>query len=352
MTELDALLDRMGPLGATDLHLKVGRAPEFRLRGVLERYEAQPPLTAERLAALTQSILTPEQSARLKAGGDLDFGYGSVARGRYRVCYYREQDGWSAAFRRLPGVIPSLAELNLPEALEDLARLPKGLVLVTGATGSGKTTTLAALIDIINGDYRKHVITLEDPVEFLHESKRSIIHQRGIGYEVPDFATGIATAMREDPDVLMIGELRDTESMRLAISAAELGILVFTTLHTNGAAASIDRIIDMFPSDEQHQVRAMLAGSLAGVVSQVLLPSKDGRGRRPATEVLFGNPAISNLIRENKIHEVSTLMQAGRARGMRTLDDSIEDLLKRGLVSPPEAVSYTSNRTRFEHFLE
>ena len=223
--------------------------------------------------------------------------------------------------------------------------------MVTGATGSGKTTTLASLVDIVNSNYRKHIISLEDPIEYLHESRMSLVQQRGLHYDIRDFASGIVDALKEDPDVLLIGEMRDLETIRLALTAAELGVLVFSTLHTNGAGESCDRIIDVFPDEEQPQIRAMLSQSLAGVVSQALLRRADGTGRLPAVEVLVATAAVRSLIRENKIHEMASVLQMGRAQGMRLLDDSLHDLVARKLVDPEEAYAYARGKSRFEPFL-
>ncbi len=351
MAEIDTLLSRMADMDASDLHLKVGAQPCFRMRGDLERFEGRAALTHDDIDRMAGEILSELQRRRWRERGEIDFGYGDAHSGRFRVAYYHDRHGPAAAFRRIPGSIPELRDLNLPESIGDFAHLPGGLVLVTGATGSGKTTTLASLLDVINTHYRKHIITLEDPVEYLLESKKSLVHQRAVHDDVPDFAPGIRAAMRETPDVLMIGELRDTDSVRQALSAAELGTLIFATLHTNGAAASCDRIIDVFPADEQPQMRAMLAQSLAGVLSQVLLKRIDRPGRIPAVEVLVGGPAVSTLIRENKVHEIPSVMQVGHAQKMQTLDDALESLVRRRVVSPEEAYGYARNKPRFEQLL-
>jgi twitching motility protein PilT len=352
MAELDALLDRMKDADASDLHLKAGQAPRYRIKGELERLEGHPALTREKLHAMMVEILTDEQKKLLEARGGLDFGYGDMKRGRFRCNYYEDQDGPAAAFRRVPGTIPTLKELSLPASLETFAHLRSGLVLVTGATGSGKTTTLAAILDLINLRYRKHIITLEDPIEYLHDSRKSMVHQRGVDYDITDFASGIEAAMSEDPDVLLIGELRDPETIRLALSAAETGILTFATLHTNGAVASIDRIIDVFPAEEQPQIRAILGHSLAGVISQVLLTKADRSGRVPATEVLFGGPAVGTLIREAKTHELTSIMQVGKGQGMHTMDEALETLAGKGLVNPEEAYAYALNKSKFEKLIQ
>jgi twitching motility protein PilT len=251
-------------------------------------------------------------------------------------------------FRRIPPEVPTIRELELPESVEAFAHRRGGLVLVTGATGSGKSSTLAALVDVINEQYRRHVITLEDPIEFLHPPKQSIVHQRGLHYDLTDFPSGIRAALREDPEVLLIGEMRDLETMRLALTAAEVGALVFGTLATSGAVETVDRIVEVFPSDEQPMVRSVLSHALAGVVSQVLLRRVDRPGRVVATEVLVGTPAVANLIREGKTQDLTTVIQTGRATGMHTLDDSLEGLVARGIVEAEEACYYASNKARFQ----
>ncbi len=351
MAQIDALLERMGALDASDLHLKSGEAPRFRIRGDLERYDARGVVAPAEVDAYVREILRPEQARRLDATGELDFGYGDVRRGRYRVNAFRDLSGPAAAFRRIPGVVPSIRDLALPDSVEHFAHLRSGLVLFTGATGSGKTSTMASLLDVINSQHRRHIVTLEDPIEFLHEPKKSLVRQRGVHEDVPDFATGIRNALREDVEVLLLGEMRDLESIRLALTAGEVGVLVFATLHTNGAAASCDRIVDVFSAEEQPQIRAMLSQSLAGIVSQVLLRRIDGRGRIPAVEVLHATPAVGSMIRENKVQEIANVIQTGKAAGMQTMDDALEALVAAKRVDPREAWAYATNRVRFEKYL-
>ncbi len=351
MATIDRLLDLMKTWAASDLHLKSGMKPRFRIQGQLQDVEGAQVMSRDEVERLTREILSEEQERYYREDGEIDFAYGDVKSGRFRCNYFQEHRGPGAVFRRIPVQIPQLKELNLPASLEALIHCRSGLVLVTGPTGSGKTSTLAALLDLVNTQYRKHIITLEDPIEYLHPSKKSVVHQRGLHYDLTDFASGIKAALREDPDILLIGEMRDLETIRLALTAAEVGCLVFATLHTNGSAQSIDRIIDVFPADEQPQIRAMLSMSLAGVVSQVLLTRTDTGGRLPATEVLFGNPAVSNLIRENKIQEITSVIQAGKQQGMHTLDDSLVQLVTKKLVSAEEAYSYAENKGWFEQFL-
>jgi twitching motility protein PilT len=352
MAAIDPFLDRMKDLDASDLHLKPGMKPRYRIQGELKEVDASQAMSREEIDRLTREILSEEQDRFYQAEGDIDFAYGDVKSGRFRCNYFQEYRGSAAVFRRIPVQIPTLKELNLPPSIESLVHCRSGIVLVTGPTGSGKTSTLAALVDLVNSEYRKHIITLEDPIEYLHPSKKSVVHQRGLHYDIRDFATGVRAALREDPDILLIGEMRDLETIRLALTAAEVGALVFATLHTNGSAQSIDRIIDVFPAEEQPQIRTMLSLSVAGIVSQVLLRRVDTGGRIPATEVMFGNPAVQNLIRENKIQEITSVIQAGKQQGMHTLDDSLVGLVTKKLVAPEEAYSYAENKGWFEQFVD
>jgi len=351
MTRIDALLERMSEFDASDLHLKVDMKPRFRIEGKLHEVAGTTVLDSDGLTRLITEILTPEQRNQFEHTNELDFAYGDREKGRYRINCFRDYWGPAAVFRRIPAKVPTLAELQLPASVQQFAHLSRGLVLVTGATGSGKSSSLAALIDLINENYRRHVITLEDPIEYLHSSKHSVIHQRGLHYDINDFQSGIVAACREDPDVLLIGEMRDLDSIRQAVSAAEIGILVFATLHTNSAASSIDRIIDVFPPQEQPQVRVQLSQSLAGIVSQVLLPRAEGAGRVPATEVLIGNPAVGNIIREGRTQDIATVLQGGKSQGMHTLDDSLEALVAKRIVDPADACVHAHNKPRFERMV-
>ncbi len=352
MPSVDPLLARMKDLNASDLHLKVGMKPRYRIQGNLVEVDGTTILSREAVDGMTREILTEQQLAFYEQESELDFAYGDVKQGRYRCNYFQEYRGPAAVYRRIPTRIPTLRELNMPQVLEQFVTMRGGMVLVTGPTGSGKTSTLACLIDMINSGSRKHIITLEDPIEYLQPNKKSVVHQRGVHYDIVDFSQGIKQSLREDPDVLLIGEMRDLDSIRNALTAAEVGVLVMGTLHTNGARQSIDRIIDVFPSEEQPQIRSMVSQSLNGVVSQVLLTRTDGeKGRIPATEVMFGNAAISNLIRENKIHEITNVIQASKGMGMNTMDDSLMGLVTRKMVSPEEAFSYAENKAWFEQWL-
>lgn len=352
MAHIDILLRHALQLEASDLHLRVGQLPRLRISGRLEAAAEFDAPTQSDLEDLMGEILRPEQQEHYRELREVDFAYGTPETGRFRCNYFRDNAGPAAVFRRIPTVMPTLADLNLPEEIERLAHLRRGLVLVTGSSGSGKTSTLAAILDIINTSYRKHVITLEDPIEFVHPQKMSVFHQRGMHHDIHDFHSGIIDSMRQDPDVIMIGELRDLESIRQTLVAADLGMLVFATLHTNSAADSIDRIIDVFPPPEQPQVRAQLSQALAGVVSQTLLHRVDRDGRIPATEVLTATPAVGAIIREGKTQEIQSYIQSGKESGMHSLDDSLEKLIRRRVVDPREAYLYSRQKSRFDRMLE
>ena len=352
MAQIDILLRHAFQAGASDLHLRSGAKPRLRMRGRLEIATDFGDLAPQDLQTLMAEILRPEQVEKFAQRRELDFAYGTPDTGRFRCNYFLDHNGPGVAFRRIPSEMPTLESLNLPEEVGQFAHVRRGLVLITGATGSGKTSTLAAVLDVINENYRKHVITLEDPIEFIHGQKLSVFHQRGLGYDIPDFQSGIMDSMRQDPDVLMIGELRDVDSIRQALVAAELGMLVITTLHTNSAAESVDRIVDVFPPEEQPEVRAQLSQALAGVVSQALLHRIDRDARIPATEVLVSSPAVGAIIREGKSQEIQNHIQTGKERGMHTMDDSLEKLLKREVIDGKEAFLYARQKSRFERYLD
>lgn len=351
MKTIDALLAKAAEANASDLHLRVGVRPRYRVYGQLLEYTGSEPMTRKNLLAIIAELLTDEQKERFARLDEIDFSLSYSEGGRLRCNCFLDHQGPALAIRRLPEVIPEVGELNLPEGLDFLAHLKKGLVLITGATGSGKSSTLASLIDTINRTYAKHVITLEDPIEFLHQSRKSMVHQRAMHIHFPTFEAGLLAALREDPDVLLVGELRELESIRLALTAAEMGILVFATLHTIGAAQSIDRIYDVFPAEEQQQIRTMLSHSLEAVVSQVLLRRIDTHGRVPATEVLLCRSGVRALIREGKTQEITSYIQSGKSQGMHTLNDSVERLVREGKISPEEALTCTQRSERLEKFL-
>jgi twitching motility protein PilT len=351
MPTIDALLERMEALQASDLHLKVDMKPRYRIHGELEEAADVPAIDRDLLERMLREILTEEQRRHLEASRGLDFAYGGPRLGRFRCNFFTDHWGPAAVFRRIPSRICTLAELGLPRQVERFAHSKRGLVLITGSTGAGKSSTLAALVDVINSQYRKHIITLEDPIEYVHSNKRSIVHQRGVHYDITEFGSGIIGALRQSPDVLVIGEMRDLDSIRQALTAAEVGVLVFATLHTNSAAGSIDRIIDVFPPEEQPQVRVQLAQSLAGVVSQALLRRRKGTGRVPAAEVLVGNTAVSTIIREGRTQDIATVLQGGKGQGMQTMDDALEQLVQQNLVDPDEATRHAHNKQRFERLM-
>ncbi len=351
MPEIDCYLEKMMSTDASDLHIKSGAKPRYRLNGELEESSEFGVLSRIEIDRMIFEVLTREQKAQCTKLHDFDFAYGDVETARYRCNYFQDYHGSAAVFRRIPALIPTLAELNLPQELATFAHMRSGLVLVTGCTGSGKTSTLAAIINVINHTYRKHIITLEDPIEYIYTSRKSVIHQRGLYDDIVDFQSGVVAALREDPDVLLEGEMRDLDTIRLALTASEVGTLVFATLHTNSSADSIDRIIDVFDSLEQPRVRAMLSQSLAGIVSQVLLRRTDRSGRIPATEILIASPAVSHLIRDGKSHDIINVIQGGKEQGMHTMDDSLLRLVERRVVDPTFAYRLARSKARFEKFV-
>jgi twitching motility protein PilT len=319
-------------LGASDLHITTGVPPIVRVNGKLKALD-HPKLLPNDTRELIYSILTQEQRDVLERNWEYDFSYSLPGKGRFRVNVYYQRGSISAAFRSIPVKIPTIEELRLPLVVSEFAMKPRGFVVVTGPTGSGKSTTLAAIINIINETRNCHIITIEDPIEFLHPHKRSIVNQREVGTDTKSFANALKYALRQDPDVILIGEMRDLETIQTALTAAETGHLVFATLHTVDAPQTIDRIIDVFPPHQQQQVRIQLAGCLQGIVAQQLLPTADGNGRVVAVEILVATPGIKNLIREGKTHQIYTAIQTGQKYGMQTLDMALADLVKRGWIS-------------------
>ena len=332
---------------ASDVHLTVGAPPMLRLRGELRTVDGLPPLTKESLHAMIYDVLADNQKARFEEQWDLDFSIEVLQLGRFRVNVFRQRRGEGAVFRVIPSNVSPLEALGLPPVLADLALRDRGLFLVTGPTGSGKSTTLAAMVDVINERRAGHIITLEDPIEFVHEHKHCVVNQREIGQNAKSFAGALRAALREDPDVILVGEMRDLETISMALTAAETGHLVLATLHTSSAAQTVNRIIDVFSSDQQSQVRVQLAESLVGVVAQLLLPAADNQGRVPAVEVLVATPAVRNLIRETKVHQIPSAIQTGSRDGMQSLDQHLRELVKRGKITHDIAQRWATDKVTF-----
>jgi len=334
--------------GGSDLHLAATLEPRLRVHGELHAVEGWPALPNPELLDLLREITTEEQWQEYRTSGDLDFAYGLEGVARFRANFLTQENGAGAVFRIIPEDIVSLEKLNLPKAIESLAHLQQGLVLVTGPTGSGKSTTLAAIIDKINSTYQKHVVTIEDPVEFVHTNRGCIFSQREVGTDTESFGAALRSAIRQDADVILVGEMRDLETIALAITAAEMGALVFGTLHTNGAANTIDRLIDAFPAEEQAQVRTTLAESLAAVVSQLLLRTADGNGRLAVNEILLKTPGLPNVIREGNTPMITSIIQGGRSIGMQQMDDALMVLVDAGKVTARDAYMKAINKQKFE----
>ncbi len=329
--------------GASDLHLSVGTPPCVRVNGAIIRLE-QPANTPEAVLSIINEITDERHLKVLAETGEVDFAYSIHSLGRFRVNIFRQRGSLSMAVRILNMKIPTPESLGLPEAVISVADKRRGLVLVTGATGSGKSTTIASLINVINSKYNYHIITLEDPIEYLHRHSQSIVDQREIGSDTSSYATALRAALRQDPDVILVGEMRDLETISIAVTAAETGHLVFSTLHTIGAANTVDRIIDVFPPYQQQQIRTQLADVLQCVVSQQLIPKMNGKGRVAALEVMLSNNAIRNHIREAKTFQIPTVMQTNGKLGMRTMDDALFDLYTRGDISQDDALFYAQDR--------
>jgi len=347
MAEIDAYLQDVLQRKGSDLHFIAGDPPRIRVNGDLTALR-QEILTAEFARRLLYEIMPPKATQRFEAHDGADFAYTLGEMGRFRVNVMRQLNGMGGVFRAIPSKALTMDELKLPEAVRSLARANNGLILVTGKTGSGKSTTLAAMIDDINKRDKGHILTIEDPIEFVHQRRSCLISQREIGVHTPNFASALHSALREDPDVVLVGEMRDLETIGIAVTAAEMGILVMGTLHTNGAAPTVDRIINVFPSDKQSHVRTMLSTSLRGVVSQQLLQRADKSGRVAALEILVNTPATANLIRQGKLDQLENAMQSGAQNGMRTMDSSIQALLDQKLIAGSEAYKKGINKARFE----
>ena len=347
MPKIDQFLELLLKHEGSDLHLSCGSEPVMRVHGHLQRVKFRP-LTAADLKTLFYEILSEGQKEQYEATMDLDFAYEIPGAARFRGNFFNQHRGPAAVFRIIPSRVLTADELGLPEPIRKFTELNKGLVLVTGPTGSGKSTTLAAMIDLINQTRPEHILTIEDPIEFVHQSQRALVNQREVGPHTKSFATALKAALREDPDVILIGEMRDLETISLALTAAETGHLVFGTLHTNSAHKTVDRIIDTFPGELQHQVRAMLSESLRGVVAQQLLRKKGGKGRVAAHEILVGTPAVSNLIREAKTFQIPSSIQTGKRDGMILMDQSIMNLMMAGTVDADEAYGKALDKAAFQ----
>jgi len=352
LTSIDDLLEQMVGIGASDLHITVGSPPAFRVRGHIARADGVDAFTSDDTRSLLYRILSSEQQKQFELKRQLDFAYSMPGLARFRVNVYYQREAVGAAFRLIPQEIETMEELGLPPSLHSLVEKPRGIVLVTGPTGSGKSTTLASIVDEINRTRSEHILTVEDPIEFVHRHKRCIVNQREIGPDAISFAEALKAALRQDPDVILVGEMRDLETISTALTAAETGHLVFGTLHTQSAPSTIDRIIDVFPPAQQEQVRIMIANSLQAIVTQTLLPTADGQGRVAALEILFPDDAVRNLIRQAKIEQVYSVMQTNTARGMQTMEQALADLTMRRVVNLDDALSRSSRPEQLIGILE
>jgi twitching motility protein PilT len=351
MAKIDAFFNLMMEVGASDLHLASGSQPIVRVRGDLERI-SHPPLDNDSLKAMLYEIAPEYKVKHFEETGDVDFGYEIPNVARFRANFFNQKYGVGAVFRQIPNTILTAEQLGLPPIMKKFGELHKGLVLVTGPTGSGKSTTLAAIIDYANKTRKDHIITVEDPIEFVHKSQGCLVNHREVGMHTQSFAAALRGALREDPDIILVGEMRDLETIELALTAAATGHLVFGTLHTPSAAKTIDRVIDVFPAGQQNQIRNTLSESLKGVVAQNLFKRIDVKGRVAALEVLVVTPAIANLIREAKTYQIPGMLQVGKKYGMQTLDDAIMDLLNKAMISPEEAYSRSIDKNKFRGFLK
>jgi len=349
---IDDLLERMVTRNASDLHLSVGAPPAMRVHGHMERLTDFPALAAEDTQQLLYRIMSSEQQKNLEIKRQIDMSHSIPGLARFRVNIYFQREALGAAFRLIPEELKTLEELGLPSTLHEFADKPRGLVLVTGPTGSGKTTTLAALIDEVNRTRSEHILTIEDPIEFIHRHKRCIVNQREIGPDATSFGEALRAALRQDPDVILLGEMRDLETIGTALTAAETGHLVFGTLHTQSAPGTIDRIIDVFPAEQQEQVRVQIATSLQGVITQTLLPTADGTGRVAALEILIPDDAVRNLIRQGKVEQIYSVMQTAGSRGMQTMEQALAELTMRRVITKDAALAASSRRDQLESLLE
>jgi twitching motility protein PilT len=351
MAQIDQFLKALADKGGSDLHLTTGSPPVMRLHGEMQPFPFRE-LTAKDMETLIYQIMEETWRIRFMEDKDFDFAYEIPDVARFRVNVFWQRKGLGAVFRTIPSDILTADDLKLPEVIRKFGMMSKGLVLVTGPTGSGKSTTLAAVVDLINETRHDHILTIEDPIEFTHKNKKCLVNQREVGTHTKSFAAALRAALREDPDVVLVGEMRDKETIELGLTAAETGHLVFGTLHTNSAPKTVDRIIDVFPADQQEQVRAMLSESLRGVIAQQLLRTKGGTGRIAAHEILVGTPAVGNLIREGKTVQIPSAIQTGKQYGMQTLDDAIMAVLQKGWISAEEAYDKCIDKNKFKAMLK
>ena len=334
--------------GGSDLHLSEGQPPKIRVHGSITAIEGEDVLTTDSLRSMMKEIAESEAWDRYEASGDMDFAYEMDEESGFRCNYLKQSHGYACVFRLIPTKIATLEQLGIPEVVKEFGHIKSGLVLVTGPTGSGKSTTLAALMDYINSNFSKHIITVEEPIEFVHNNKKSIITQREVPIQTPTFADGLRAALREDADIVLVGEMRDLETISLALTAAETGLLVFGTLHTNNARKTVDRLIDVFPADQQSQIRTMLAASLRGVVAQLLCRRHDKPGRVAVNEIMVSNSAVSAIIREGATQKLYDVIIGGKAEGMQFMDEDIYAKLKAGIISPIEAYMKAIDKKRFK----
>lgn len=350
MAYIDQFFEVLVSSGASDLHLAENQPPKVRRHGDIIAIR-DTPLSREEVTHMLSEICTPKRWQAFEESGDLDFAYEMNEDSRFRCNYLKQASGYGAVFRLIPTKIATLEQLGVPPIIKEFGKIRGGLVLVTGPTGSGKSTTLAALIDYINSNYSRHIVTIEEPIEFVHSNKRSIITQREVPEHSPSFPIGLKAALREDADIVLVGEMRDLETISLALTAAETGMLVFGTLHTNNARKTVDRMVDVFPSDQQSQVRTMLSASLKGVIAQLLMKKADGSGRVAVNEILVVNSGAAAIIREGATQKLQDVIVGGRADGMQFMDDAIWEQLRQGVVSPHEAYMKAIDKGRFKNFL-
>jgi len=351
MAKIDAFFKLMNDQGASDLHLVSGQQPVLRIRGELERVKFKT-LHNDELKAMLYEIAPEQKVKQYEETGDIDFGYEIPGLVRYRANFFTQKYGVAAVFREIPSKSMTAEQLGLPPVVPKLAGLPRGLVVVTGPTGSGKSTTLAAIIDVANRTRKDHILTIEDPIEFVHESASCLVNHREVGTHTESFGAALRGALREDPDIILVGEMRDLETISLAVEAASTGHLVFGTLHTTSAAKTVDRIIEVFPDSGKAQIRSTLADGIRAIIAQTLFKRMDIKGRCAALEILIATPAVRNLIRENKTYQIPSMIQTGKKHGMLLLDDAIMDLVEKGYINPDDAYAKANEKARFRPLLK